>query len=97
MKDSNIHCPVCGTDKRENKRYPRYLCRECASKVADETGRRLEITNANSADGIRIVYANTNEERISRECFVLGVRCWAREAHMGGVVIQAYDHDENTA
>jgi hypothetical protein len=97
MRDAILHCPVCGAEKRENKRYPRYLCRACAAKVEDESGRRLEITNANSEDGIRVAYADTGEERISRECFVQGIRCWAREAHMGGVVVQAYDDAGKTA
>ena len=97
MRDSILHCPVCGAAKRENARYPRYLCRTCAAKVGDESERRLEITNVNSDDGIRIAYADSGEERISRDCFVQGVRCWARESHTGGVVIQAYDGAEERA
>jgi len=97
MEDATLHCPICRSEKRENKRYPRYLCGGCAANVEDEAGRRLEITNANSGDGIRISYAATGEERMSRECFVQGVRCWAQEAHFGGVVIQAFDETEKTA
>ena len=97
MEDATQHCPICRSEMRENKRYPRCLCGGCAAKVEDEAGRRLEITNANAGDGIRISYAVTGEERVSRECFVQGVRCWAQEAHFGGVVIQAFDETKKTA
>jgi hypothetical protein len=97
MKDATLHCPICRAEKRENKRYPRYVCSACAAKVEDEAGRRLEITNANSGDGIRIVYAATGEVRSSRECFVQSIRCWAQEAHFGGVVIQPCDETGKTA
>ena len=90
MTDS-LHCPACGQPKPENKRYPNYLCRGCAPKIEDEAGRRLSITNSDSADGIFITYLDSGEERKSRECFVQGIRCHASEAHFGGVVIQAIE------
>ena len=91
MKDPTLHCPVCGIEKRENKRYPFYVCGACCANILDESGRRLVIANSNEGDGITITYADTEEKRESRECMVQGIRCYAREAHFGGVVIQVFD------
>ncbi|TSJ77729.1 hypothetical protein [Rariglobus hedericola] len=91
MKDPGLHCPVCGSEKRENKRYPLYVCATCSANIEDESGRQLAITNTHEGDGIVITYADTGEERKSRECIVQGIRCFARQAHFGGVVIQAFD------
>jgi hypothetical protein len=97
MKDLTLHCPVCGNEKHENKRYPLYVCAACSAKIEDESGRRLTITNTNTGDGIIIAYADTGEERKSRECLVQGVRCYARQAHFGGVVIQSLNQNRVTA
>lgn len=51
--------------------------------------------NKDEWDGIVITYADTGEERESRECFVQGVRCWASQAHFGGVVIQPFDEPKS--
>jgi hypothetical protein len=36
-------------------------------------------------DGVR------DESKLAAECFVRGIRCSAREARMGGIVIQPVD------
>ncbi|HEX8466102.1 MAG TPA: hypothetical protein VF627_15930 [Abditibacterium sp.] len=89
------HCPICQTPKPEDKRYPDYVCNLCNSQIEDEVGRALSITNKDAWDGLVITYAETGEERESRECYVQGVRCWASQAHLGGVVIQPFDEPKN--
>jgi hypothetical protein len=69
-------------------RYPRYLCSNCADRAADEQGRPLTFYNKSFSGGFMAEYADTGEERDSHLCFIGGVRCWADEAHMGGIVIQ---------
>jgi hypothetical protein len=86
---SQQSCPICGVIQRANPRYPRYLCRECADQAVDETGRRLHFTSLGC--GFQASYADTDELRDSHVCFVRGVRCWADEAHFGGIVIQTRD------
>jgi hypothetical protein len=82
-------CPICGSIQRQNPRYPHYLCRDCAAQASDEAGRLLEFTGLGC--GFRAAYADSGELRESHVCFVRGVRCWADEAHFGGIVIQPQD------
>lgn len=81
-------CPACGSEQKAIPRYPNYVCRSCAQNPQDEEGRSLSIVNANTEDGLSITYAATKEERASRIVFIRGVRCRAKDAHFGGVVIQ---------
>lgn len=74
-----------------NARYPRYLCRECASGASDKSGKKLEFGNTDLSGGFEAVYADTGKKYQSHECFVKGMRCWADEARFGGVVIEALD------
>ena len=86
-------CPICKAEKAENPRYPNYVCRNCAFEAADELGDGLVITNAGTGDGIAITSKVTGQERNSRDCFVRGVHCFVRQAHLGGVVIQVYSEN----
>ncbi len=87
---STMFCPICKAEKAENPRYPNYVCHICALDVSDELGRLLKIVNTNIGDGISVTCGETGEERSSRECFVRGVRCFVKQAHLGGVVIQTF-------
>jgi len=59
-------------------------------KATDENGRALSFGNVSFSGGFAAFYADTNEERQSHICYIDGIRCWADEAHMGGIVIQPY-------
>jgi len=83
------HCPVCQCSVRGNRRYPRYLCADCAAEAASEDGRPLEFFNKDISGGYMAEYADTNEPYDSHICFIRGHRCWADEARFGGIVIQA--------
>ncbi|MEI7851298.1 MAG: hypothetical protein WCH86_05655 [Kiritimatiellales bacterium] len=87
MNDSQ-QCPICKTEVKSNPRYPTYLCADCATKVSDEKGRKLTISNASTPDGIEVMISDTGEIRESRECYVDGIKCRASESRFGGVVIQ---------
>lgn len=88
-------CPVCKDKVTKNPRYPRYLCRICASQAADESGRPLEFSNTHITGGFEARYAQTQKIRRSHVCFVKGIRCRADEARYGGIVIQTFnDSDE---
>ena len=81
-------CPICGNAQRPFPRYPRYLCQACAAEAVDEAGRRLEFCNESIGGGFQAMIAATGEIRDSHVCFIRGVRCWADEARLGGIVIQ---------
>ena len=81
-------CPICGRAIQPNPRYPDYVCDECALRATDEENRPLRFYNESLSGGFAARYADTGEERCSHVCFIDGVRCWADEAHLGGIVIQ---------
>jgi predicted amidophosphoribosyltransferase len=84
-------CPGCLQEVRPNSRYPRYVCETCVRTAAGSDGRLVEFTNADNPAGCVGRYSDTGEHYPSVECFVQGIRCHAREAHLGGVVVQAVE------
>lgn len=87
----NQRCPLCKVDVQSSLRYPNYLCGKCALDAVDEHGRALRFYNESLSGGFRALYADTNEQRDSHECYVRGVKCRADEARFGGIVIQPFD------
>jgi len=57
----------------------------------DEDGRALGFGNESFSGGFVAWYKDTNETRDSHICYINGIRCWADEAHMGGIAIHIYD------
>ena len=91
----DYRCPVCGKQGESSPRYPRYICVECGHRATDENCRGLWFTNESVSGGFIAYYRDTNERRDSHICFVDGVKCWADEAHMGGIVVSVYDSETN--
>ena len=83
------HCPICRAAVRAYPRYPRYVCRECAERVRSADGRPLEFFNRDASGGFIARYADTGRPYGNHECFIDGVLCYADEAKLGGIVIQA--------
>lgn len=88
---SEQFCPICKTAVEPNVRYKDYVCFDCCAKAVDETGRKLGFGNESFSGGFAAWYADTNETRDSNLCFIDGVKCWADEAHMGGIVIRVHN------
>ena len=61
-------------------------------RAVDEAGRRLTFFNTSLLGGFGAGYAETGErvlpESDEQTCFIDGVRCLAREARFGGIVVQ---------
>lgn len=93
--DADYHCPLCGTPGEASPRYPRYICVPCGHWATDENGRGLRFTNEAVSGGFLAYYRDTGEPYDSHICYVDGVRCWADEAHMGGIVVSVYDSEAN--
>jgi hypothetical protein len=91
---SDQPCPVCATPCPQSPRYPDNICADCVMRAVDECGRSLVFSNLfpESLGGFQALYADTGERLDTPEdgclCFIDGVRCWAREAYFGGVVVQ---------
>jgi len=80
-------CPICGSPISTNPRYPTAVCPACVERAVDERGRPLRFYNRSLSGGFQAVYADTGEERAGHECWIDDVRCWAGEAHLGGIVV----------
>ena len=87
------HCPICGKAGEASPRYPKYICVECGHRAVDENGRQLKFTNVAVSGGFEARYMDTGEIRDSHICWVDGVRCFADEAHMGGIVVSVYEDE----
>lgn len=85
-------CPICGASLKANPRYPDHVCAGCEARTADADGRPVRYHNAapdhpDLIDSLRASYADGTPYR-SETCYIDGVKCRAREAHMGGVVVR---------
>jgi hypothetical protein len=87
-----VACPICGREQPALPRYPDYLCRECVARASTQDGRRLVLVNTSSAGGFAARYADTGElceeATVTHVVYVDGVRCWADESRVGGIVVQ---------
>ncbi len=95
--ESTQRCPICGVETGPSQRYPHYVCRACVTKAVDESGRLLEIENADSESRISVKCADTGEQRSSNTFYISGKHCYAEEAHFGGVVVRISDKSQITA
>ncbi len=86
--EEHQYCPICLVEVVQSPRYPRYVCANCDGRATDENGRLLMFSNESLSGGFIAKYADTGEGRDSHVCFIDGVKCWADEAHMGGIIIQ---------
>ena len=69
-------CPVCQIETKPNPRYPNYICRDCLAGGVLVGGAQVPLSELD-------VYSTDFVE-----CEVAGVPCRAREAHLGGIVVQ---------
>ena len=61
-------------------------------RAINDDGRSLDFFNPELLGGFAAAYRDTGERlptpRDQQECLIEGVRCLAREAHFGGIVVQ---------
>jgi DNA-directed RNA polymerase subunit RPC12/RpoP len=88
MNRTDYFCPICRASLDYYSRYPNYVCSRCLEKVTDEKGRGLSFFNEGMYGGFKAVYTDNDEKRDSRTCYIDGVKCFADEAYMGGIVVQ---------
>jgi ADP-ribosyl-[dinitrogen reductase] hydrolase len=81
-------CPICETSLNTSISYPNYICNNCTNRAKDIDGRKLIFFNLSTGGGYGAKYIDTNDEYLSHECFINGIKCWADEAKFGGIVIE---------
>lgn len=89
------HCTRCLKPVKYNPRYPKYICRDCASlEVRDENGFLLKFYNVSLSGGLRVqtfdgsTLIDDDSSLVSKPCFIDGEAYIATEARFGGIVIQ---------
>jgi hypothetical protein len=72
---------------RAQLRYPTAVCSACVERAVEGHGRPIWFYNESMSGGFQAVHADSGEEHAGHECWIDGVRCWAGEAHLGGIVV----------
>jgi len=80
--------PICETSLNASISYPNYICNNCSQKAKDFDGRQLIFFNLGTGGGYGAKYVDSNEDYLSHECYINGIKCSADEAKFGGIVIQ---------
>lgn len=86
-------CPICNTTVNHNSRYPNYLCGDCVDKAQSEDGQLVKFYNIDFGGGCVGEYAATKTKYYSNIVYVNGVKCYASEAHFGGIVVRPFKGD----
>lgn len=89
------YCPICNKELEFNRRYPNYVCRDCAEKANDINGSKLVFGNIGIFGGYEAYFADTKEKYDDHICYINGIKCYADEARLGGIVIQTIKPDPN--
>lgn len=87
-------CPICQTQLPFIKSHPNFVCRACAAKVTDVTGRRLIISNKELHGGYLARYEDSGDSYDNQVCYIEGIKCTAQEVRMGGIAIEKYIETE---
>ena len=97
MENREQYCPICGEEVMPLSRYPDYVCDACESRITDLQGRKVAFYNASISGGLiaRRFNPETNkfdieDKELEKNPVVLidGIRCYADEAHFGGIVVR---------
>lgn len=90
-----VPCAICGEPVDHDPRYPRQVCRVCRRRATDAAGRKVGFGNLSMSGGFWGYYADVEDPEKhpynEHECFIDSIRCWADEAHMGGIVVERAD------
>jgi len=92
MESDTQQCPICSKPEEPSTRYPRHVCHECSSKATSLDGRALLFYNDHIWAGFGAKYADNGELYASHECYINGIKCYAEEAYLGGIVIQVVEN-----
>lgn len=87
--ESNQTCPICQSPVNVSERYPGYICQQCTCKAVDNQGKAITFYNKHmDGSGFQGYYSYPDSPYPHEHCLIDGVRCIARGAYMGGIVIQ---------
>lgn len=83
--DRSHRCPICLQGMPTCRRYPAYVCKDCAGQAVDSHGEPLVYEWARVTGGVAV---RGRSETGRQSCFVRGVPCEVGEARFGGFVME---------
>lgn len=93
-RGSAHNCPVCDEQLENfNPRYPKAICEKCSENLKDEEGFNVSYFNSDISGGLLSVH-DVNGSKVEKQeqtCYCNGIKCYAEEARMGGIVIQTVE------
>ena len=82
-------CAICAAPVHAEARSPRKVCRDCARRAVDASGRALAFRNESISGGFVATYADTGAPYPGEHaCWIDGIACEAKEHYWGGIVVQ---------
>jgi hypothetical protein len=78
-------CPICEKIIMIYPRYPMAVCEECASDTYTVNMEPISFYNEGPGGGFFSMMNGIRGD--SHDCFIHGIKCYADEARMGGIVI----------
>jgi hypothetical protein len=90
----NGACPICEKTTILFPRYPHAVCSECSSDTFTADMKPITFHNEGPWGGFVSMVNGTQGE--SNECFIHGIKCYAEEARMGGIVISKIMHPSDS-
>ncbi len=85
-----VSCPICNSNLFYNPHYPNEVCKKCVGRATDGHGRFLRFYNRTISSGYIAFYADADgrEEYDNNICYVSKIKCLAKEARFGGIVVE---------
>ena len=85
------HCIACNRYVGYNERYPEYVCKNCVELAVDKSGSLIAFFNiTNSGHGCQGQFKSDGKLYRGSVCYVKGIKCFAEEAYLGGIVVRPY-------
>lgn len=81
-------CPSCQKEVNPNPRYQNYICGDCVNQAKSEDGRPVKFYNEDVSGGCVGKYLDNDTDYKGNILYVNGIKCYAQEAHFGGIVIR---------
>lgn len=99
MSNEHQKCPICKQEIILNQRYVDLICLDCVAQAVNENKIPVTFCNTNlDGSGFKAIVKEKNLfniifNLISKQphvCYINGVKCWADEAYMGGIVVRPF-------
>lgn len=88
---AQVKCSICENtfESYFADRYPNAVCRDCInSGCTDMNGDSVTFSNADIYGGFISYHTDKNIQKEDHICYIKGIKCYADEHRIGGIIIQ---------